>query len=306
MSRTATALSLALLLPSCTGRVGTLPKGDDTAGAISLNALEVDRVVPAVGPVEGGTSITVTGAGFTDTVSLTIGSMPCVALSVVSTVELACTTPAQGVGEYALTVSRPDDGAFASVTFAYEGDGGTGGGASGDEGGGTGGEEGGGTGAGTAGGEGGGTGGTGGTTTPVDYCHLQFPCSMSGVAATTSDVTYVWVYQGGVTEGVGQGAGLTVEVGVGPDASNPASGGWVWSSAAYNADKDGLSPLANDEYGGTFAFPAAAGDYDYCGRVSADGGSSWTYCDGGGSDCSGRGTDDGYSAAEAGHLSVYP
>ena len=286
---TRTALALSLLLPACTGEVGALPKADDTG--VALGALSLDRIVPALGPVEGGTSATLTGSGFTDDVRVTLGSAPCAALTVVSAVELACTTPANAAGEYAVTVTRPGDGATASVAFTYAAGGEEGGGTGGEEGGGTGGEEG---------------GGTGGTTTPVDYCHLQYPCSQSLAAGATAAMTYVWVYQGGVTEGVGQGAGLTVEIGVGADGSNPASGGWTWSSAAYNDDKDGLSPLANDEYGGTFVAPTAAGAHDYCGRVSADGGASWRYCDGGGADCSGNGTDDGYSATDAGQLTVTP
>lgn len=142
-------------------------------------------------------------------------------------------------------------------------------------------------------------------TIPVDYCHLQYPCDMTLVSGSASDVVYGWVYQAGVTDGVGEGIGMTVEVGVGPDGSDPATDtSWSWASMSYNVDTDGLSPDANDEYAGSFVAPSTAGDYDFCLRVSADGGASWTYCDAGGVSCGGLGSSDGYLPAEAGQLVV--
>ncbi|MFM2246028.1 MAG: hypothetical protein RL071_2102, partial [Pseudomonadota bacterium] len=143
---------------------------------------------------------------------------------------------------------------------------------------------------------------------PVDYCHMQWPCTQSLTPSATSADVFVWVYQPGVTVGAGSGAGLTVQVGLGPNNGDPAVGaGWVWTTASYNADKDGLTSgdLANDEYMGGFVAPAVTGTFDYCGRVSADGGRSWLYCDLGGSGCGGSGSNDGYNAANAGALTVY-
>ena len=148
---------------------------------------------------------------------------------------------------------------------------------------------------------------TGDPLVPVDYCHLQWPCTLNTASGTPSSTLYVWVYQAGVTEGVGVGPGIQVEVGVGPDGSNPAtSSSWVWSGASYNVDTDGLSvgDRANDEYSGNFVAPLVSGSYDYCGRVSADGGRSWAYCDLGGSGCGGSGSSDGYSAVTTGNLTV--
>lgn len=142
----------------------------------------------------------------------------------------------------------------------------------------------------------------------VDYCHLQWPCTMSAAVGTPSPAVYGWVYTAGVTEGSGQGVGITLELGVGPDGSNPAyDSHWAWSGMAYNADKDGLTSgdLANDEYAGVSTIPKVEGSYDYCVRASADGGKTWTYCDGGGDDCPGNGSEDGYDAAYAGALTAY-
>jgi hypothetical protein len=130
---------------------------------------------------------------------------------------------------------------------------------------------------------------------------------MSTAAAATSADVYVWVYQSGVTEGVGTGAGLQVEVGVGPNGGDPGVGaGWVWTTASYNEDKDGLvsGDLANDEYRGNFISPLVSGAYDYCGRASADGGRTWLICDLGGTGCGGSGSDDGVSPATMGALTV--
>ena len=139
----------------------------------------------------------------------------------------------------------------------------------------------------------------------VDYCHIQYPCEQSVAAGVATDAVYGWVYQAGVTEGPGVGVGVTLEVGWGADGSDPATG-WTWTTMRYNLDKDGLVPgdLANDEWFGAFTAPTVPGAYDFAVRASADGGASWTYCDGGGGTCPGSGSDDGYDAADAGALTV--
>ncbi|MEC7946119.1 MAG: IPT/TIG domain-containing protein [Myxococcota bacterium] len=306
MNRILSALLVVLPAGGCDGAVGSLPPVADPAGG--HGPLTLERVMPAAGPAAGGTTVQLTGTGFINDLAVVIGVEPCRDLTVVSAVELACTTPGSAAGVYAVTVTRRDDGATAFSSFTYEGSGGVRG--EGDTGADDTGSEA-GTGAGGTGGDGGagsggGAGGTGGATTPVDYCHLQYPCGQAGDANDLSDPTYIWVFQRGVTEGIGQGAGIVVDVGVGPDGTHPVSGGWTWTRAVYNEDKDGLSPLANDEYGGTFRLPASGGSYDFCGRVSADGGASWTYCDAGGTTCGGGGSADGYRAAEAGQLTIAP
>jgi len=322
-------LPLAIFVACAGGDMGTFDK-DKTDGGDSLPTLSLAAIVPSEGPVEGGTHVTLGGAGFTEDMQVTVGGAACATLTVLSSVEIDCATPPGLSGPANVAAVRPGDGATASIAFTYvdtnSGDDGTTDGGTADGGttdGGT--TDGGTTDGGTTDGggtDGGGTtdggttdgGGTGGDTsdtavpvTPVDYCHVQWPCTQTVAASAASADLYVWVYQGGVTEGAGRGAGVTVQLGVGPDGSDPASAaGWTWSSAAYNVDKDGLSPgdLANDEYTGTFTAPSTAGAYDYCGRVSVDSGASWTYCDLGGSGCSGGGSGDGYSAATAGQLTV--
>ena len=56
---------------------------------------------------------------------------------------------------------------------------------------------------------------------------------------------------------------------------------------------------------GTITAPSTTGSFDYAYRFSTDGGLSWVYVDLG-EDCGGEGTIDGYDAADAGDLEVYP
>lgn len=128
----------------------------------------------------------------------------------------------------------------------------------------------------------------------VDYCHLQWPCAITVPAGTETETLYAWVYHGGVTQGMGRGGGVDLELGFGPAGSAPST--WTWTGMAYNADKDGLmaGDLANDEYAGRFVAPATAGAYDYAARATVDGGASWTICDLGGDSCNEGGSSDGY------------
>ncbi len=142
----------------------------------------------------------------------------------------------------------------------------------------------------------------------VDYCHLQWPCSTTAAAGEETEVIYGWVFHAGVTEGEGEGAGMTAQVGWGEDGSTPGDD-WTWTAARYLGDKDGLTEgdLANDEYQSSFEAPSTAGDYDFAFRFSMDGGSTWSTCDRGGDEggeCEGTGSDDGYSPADAGQLTV--
>lgn len=149
---------------------------------------------------------------------------------------------------------------------------------------------------------------------PVDYAHVQYPCSGS-IARTTGTLdVYAWIYQPGVTDASGRGAGITAEVGVGDDGTDPETdASWSWTSASYNTDKPAYGdsagdpePYNNDEYVGTLSAPSTTGSFDFAYRVSTDGGLSWTYVDLGGTTCGGDGTIDGYDAANAGALTVTP
>jgi hypothetical protein len=279
-------------------------------------ALTIASLSPSRGPVAGGTPVVVRGTGFTEGSVASVGGSACASLAYTTPQELTCVTPPGEAGDSALVVIEGASTAEARFTYTSDGasDSGqdTGGGDTADSAGDT--ADSGDSGpTDTSGGDTGstdtGAGDTGDTAAAgplVDYCHLQWPCTMSKAPGVPSDAVYAWVYQSDRTRGAGAGAGLRVEVGVGPSGSHPLHDvGWTWTTASYNADKDGLTPgdLANDEYVGNFVVPSR-GAWDYCMRVSLDEGRTWQACDGGGASCVGRGTDDGYRPDDAGQLTV--
>ncbi|MCA9543297.1 MAG: lamin tail domain-containing protein, partial [Myxococcales bacterium] len=135
----------------------------------------------------------------------------------------------------------------------------------------------------------------------VDFCRLQFPLAAQ---AAPGEALLVGgrIYEEGTTDrttGTDARQPIVAEFGFGPDGSLPAddaAGAWTWFPAAPNADYDGAAAGEpnNDEYTTSVNAPAA-GLYDHAFRFSADGGRTWTYCDGGDA-----GSSDGYDAASAG------
>ncbi len=101
----------------------------------------------------------------------------------------------------------------------------------------------------------------------VDWCNLQYPGSFNGVAGDEYSV-YGQVYELGVTDSTGQGAGIEVWFGLNNSNTNPAN--WdesVWRTAVYNVDSGN-----NDEYMFTDVITENAGTYYYSFRYRLDGG----------------------------------
>ena len=91
----------------------TLPGADRYTGSLP----SIDAVDPAQGPDAGGTSVTLTGSGFTGVTGVTVGSRP-VAVSGTDT-ELVLTTPAGTAGTTTIVVT--DDAGTATADFGYTG-----------------------------------------------------------------------------------------------------------------------------------------------------------------------------------------
>ncbi|HEY4221413.1 MAG TPA: IPT/TIG domain-containing protein, partial [Myxococcota bacterium] len=92
----------------------TAPGGTVSTGLSYFVDVIVSAVSPAVGPVDGGTPVTITGHGFVDPVTVTFGGIPATAVSVVSDSEIAATTPAGAAGFVDVIVhSGGDSGALA-------------------------------------------------------------------------------------------------------------------------------------------------------------------------------------------------
>ena len=130
----------------------------------------------------------------------------------------------------------------------------------------------------------------------VGWCKTQWPLETWTGPGFRTDPVYGRVYMSGVTPGPGIGAGIAAQLGYGARGSDPATAAWTWTDAAYFTDADHTGIDDADEYICDFTV-ASAGEYSYAYRFSADGGTSWVFCDLGG-------TDDGFDPADTGYLRV--
>jgi len=114
-------------------------------------------------------------------------------------------------------------------------------------------------------------------TVSISYCALQWPAEMTSAPGEASPLVYGQVYAAGCTEGAARCDALSAELGHGAPGADPSAApdAYQWVAAAYNAEHTGDD---NDEYQASLT-AAAAGDYAYAYRVSADGGARWHYCD---------------------------
>jgi len=121
-------------------------------------------------------------------------------------------------------------------------------------------------------------------TSLLNWTNLQFPASETYSCNGGQIAIYGQVYEPGITDGPGQGGGITVEYGYSTTNSDPST--WTnWYTATYNTDANGNS---NDEYNGiisqalyalspatyyyTFRYKSAGCDWQYGGYNSGGGG----------------------------------
>jgi hypothetical protein len=99
----------------------------------------------------------------------------------------------------------------------------------------------------------------------VDWCNLQYPPSDTIVVGTAYTV-YAQVYEPGITEGAGQGAGISAWIGYNTENTNPST--WTnWVAATYNTDAGN-----NDEYMAEIGSALPVGTYYYASRFMISGG----------------------------------
>ncbi|HEY3357529.1 MAG TPA: IPT/TIG domain-containing protein [Polyangia bacterium] len=223
---------------------GGTPDGRTDGGRDGAPAgFAVASVLPAQGPVEGGTQVVVSGSGFLSGATVTIGGAPAGNVTFLSAFQLRVETPpAAGPGKVAVTVTNPDSqSATLPNAFEYRG------------------------------------------TTPVgvDWCAIQYPSQTSAAPGTATEPIFGRVYEKGCSDGDKHCTPMKAQLGYGPPASDPSTSpsAYTWVDAAYNPahTDDG-----NDEYSTTLTV-GAAGTYGYAYRFSMDDGATWTYCDTGGS-----------------------
>ncbi len=193
---------------------------------------------PRSGSIHGGTVVTLSGAGFTPGAQVLFGATQATGVEVLSASQLRATSPAGDLGPVDVTV-RVTGGAEATLSggFTYT---------------------------------------DGGVVTPI-FCNLQPQPGLQASAGAPSPAIYAVVFVDGVTQGLGRGDGLQVELGYGMGAN---AQNFTYSTMSYNVDLDGLTPgdRSNDEYQGTLTLPAA-GTFRYAARVRRSGDPDWTFCD---------------------------
>lgn len=99
------------------------PLINSTAVGVLINdgPPSITSVDPSVGPVTGGTAITVTGTGFADGTTLTVGGTEATDVQFVGGKSITAVTPAGSVGAQDVVVTRPDTKTgTASGAFTYE------------------------------------------------------------------------------------------------------------------------------------------------------------------------------------------
>ena len=112
---------------STTGINSTPNEGASNAGAAYIFtgfgplavAPNVTLASPATGSAAGGTSVTITGTGFTGATSVTFGSGAATSVTVVNDTTLTCATPAGQVGPVSVLVTTPGGTNVSNTLFTY-------------------------------------------------------------------------------------------------------------------------------------------------------------------------------------------
>ncbi|MFT3837719.1 MAG: IPT/TIG domain-containing protein [Myxococcaceae bacterium] len=128
------------------------------------------------------------------------------------------------------------------------------------------------------------------TAVGIDDCQLEGPAALNTTPGGMTTAITALVHSAGLTDGAGQAANIVGEVGYGPTGSTPS--GWsTWSAAAYVSDQS-----TSDRYSAAITAPNTAGSFDVAYR--------FRYGTGGYAYCDLDGSGNGYSSAQASHLSV--
>ncbi len=100
----------------------------------------------------------------------------------------------------------------------------------------------------------------------VDWCNLQHPGTHTRLEGVVGPNVYAQVYEPGVTEPAGQGAGIQCWIGYSTDNTNPNT--WTnWIAATFHGQSGN-----NDEYKVTLPATLPAGTYYYASRFLLTGG----------------------------------
>src|SRR5271157_1108113 len=91
------------------------------AGPASAAAPTVTKINPTSGPLIGGTTVTVTGTGFTGATSVKFGTTAATSYTVVSATSITAVSPAGSAGTVDVTVTTPSGTSVISASdqFTY-------------------------------------------------------------------------------------------------------------------------------------------------------------------------------------------
>ncbi len=135
-------------------------------------------------------------------------------------------------------------------------------------------------------------------TAIVDFATIDFPNVASAAVGNPTGRIQGSVFEPGITEATGQGAGLMAQLGYGPDGVPPRDSSWTWPvTATYLGDSGN-----RDVYFGILNV-GTLGTLDFAFRFSINGGVNWIFADTDGNDIGSGGTN-GYSVKKAGKLIV--
>ncbi len=105
-----------------TGSGGTSPTVAAAIYAYKPPAPAITGISPSSGPPAGGTSVTITGTGFTGATHVAFGGVAATSFNVVSDTQITAVSPAQPVGSHYIVVTGPGgtSATVAAAIFAYK------------------------------------------------------------------------------------------------------------------------------------------------------------------------------------------
>ncbi|ABZ95360.1 Conserved hypothetical protein [Leptospira biflexa serovar Patoc strain 'Patoc 1 (Ames)'] len=116
----------------------------------------------------------------------------------------------------------------------------------------------------------------------VDHCILQYPSSLTltrNETATDPNYIFVQVYQNQVTNLTPADARVQVQIGYGPNDSNPMTEPQRWTYFPTTFNSSCAFCGNQDEYYSLITAPANPGTYKYVGKVNITGLARTTFCD---------------------------
>ncbi len=102
------------------------------------------------------------------------------------------------------------------------------------------------------------------TQAVIGWCNLQWPATATISQGSSVDI-YAQVWADGITNGAGQGAGITASIGYSTADTDPST--WTnWAAATYNTDSGN-----NDEYMASIGNTLSPGTYYYASKFELNG-----------------------------------